>query len=190
MLQSPDLLAVEHPGQVSRNELPAMQRAMILDRPVIGVSAAIPLESLASQPANVDEGDAGLRLGDICQLEWDSFSVKNKFIVWTDKRDRRVALDLDPRLADVIAAIAPINSQYVFPEERALYKDTRRKANLSTYFRRICAAVDIHGKTFHDLRSSFIVDCKKRGLPMEHIAESVGHRSTTTTKGYIPKGED
>ena len=36
----------------------------------------------------------GLRLGDICQLEWDCFSQVDRANVWTDKRDRRVSLPL------------------------------------------------------------------------------------------------
>ena len=35
----------------------------------------------------------GLRIGDVVRLEWESLSTPGKFIVWTRKRDKRIALD-------------------------------------------------------------------------------------------------
>jgi integrase len=129
----------------------------------------------------------GLRLGDVAKLEWATLSTPGKIIVWTDKRDRRVVLDLHPVLLDAISAIPPINTEYVFPEQRAIVMDVTKRANLSTQFRRICESLDIHGKTFHDLRSSYIVACKREGIEIQHIAQNVGHISTTTTRGYMPR---
>jgi integrase len=42
---------------------------------------------------------AGLRLGDICSLEWSCLQHPNKLIVWTDKRDTQVELPVDENLA-------------------------------------------------------------------------------------------
>lgn len=129
----------------------------------------------------------GLRLGDIAKLEWDSFAVPKKIIVWTEKRDKRVALDLHPSLEKAIGAVAPINKRFVFPEEAEISSDMNRRANLSTYFRRLCEANNIEGKTFHDIRSHYVTACAKAGIPIEHIAVNVGHSSTATTRGYMGK---
>jgi hypothetical protein len=43
--------------------------------------------------------NAGLRLGDICALEWACLKEPGKVVVWTDKRDTRVDLPVDDDLA-------------------------------------------------------------------------------------------
>lgn len=37
---------------------------------------------------------------------------------------------------------------------------------------------------FHSLRAYWVVDCRKRGIPLEIIAEQAGHVDINTTKGY------
>lgn len=127
----------------------------------------------------------GLRLGDVAMIEWDSFAVAGKIIVWTDKKDKRVALDIHPNLQRAIDSVPPNGTKYMFPDEREVAMDPARRANLSTYFRRVCHASGIETHTFHDLRSAYCTDCFKRGIEIEHIAQNVGHTYTATTRGYI-----
>jgi integrase len=128
----------------------------------------------------------GLRIGDICQLEWETFTVPGKIIVWTDKRNKRVVLPMDhPDLVDAVASIKPLSNQYVFPDQRDAYLDPKRRANFSTYFRRWAEEAGVKGKTFHDLRSSFISDAAKRGVPIDYIRKLAGHSDEQTTRGYI-----
>lgn len=132
----------------------------------------------------------GLRLGDICKIEWDCFGQPGKVVVWTEKRDRRVSLPLEPKvLADAIAAVPPNNTRFLFPEEAAIYDDLARRPRFSVYFQRILQRLGIEGKSFHDLRSSFIADCLQRGIPIEHISYSVGHMQITTTQRYVPQSK-
>lgn len=128
----------------------------------------------------------GLRLGDVAQLEWDCLSVAGKIIVWSDKRDRRISLPLKEKvLIDALAAVPRVSKDYLFPSVREEYLNFRTRANLSTQFRRIAEKNGIKGKTFHDLRASFLSDAAERGVPIEHIAQSAGHSSIVTTQRYI-----
>jgi integrase len=128
---------------------------------------------------------AGLRLGDICCLERASLAKPGKLIVWTDKTNTRVELDLDENLARGIAAIpASTSKKLCFPEQDAIMRGPQR-AKLSVQFSRILQAVKIRGHSFHDLRHSFCSDCKRRGIPTPHIAKLVGHADEETTKVYL-----
>ena len=126
----------------------------------------------------------GLRLGDICNLEWSCFNKPGKMVVWTDKRDRRVELEIPQQLADVLALVPIKDPHYLFPSAREILLDARRRSNLSVNFRRICQRLGIKGRTFHELRHTYVTDCVKRGIPMPHISRAVGHTSTSTTEGY------
>lgn len=128
----------------------------------------------------------GLRLGDICQLEWDCLEVPGQISTWTDKRDRRVSLPLVPvELAAAIEAVPRQWPKYLFPYQRELARSPTRRALLSTQFGRLCHAVGVKGRVFHDLRSSYATACLRDGVPMPHISQSLGHRAEITTKIYI-----
>ena len=127
---------------------------------------------------------AGLRLGDICCLERASLARPGKLIVWTDKRDARVELDVDANLAKGIAAIPPSSKRFCFPEQDAIMRGPQR-AKLSVQFSRILEACKIAGHSFHDLRHTFCSDCQRRGIPTPHIAKMVGHSDQETTKLYL-----
>lgn len=132
----------------------------------------------------------GLRLGDICKLEWDVLSVPGFLSVWTEKRDKRVQLPLEPgELVMALSAIPPRDRQYLFPEEQKTAENPTRRSNFSVQFGRLLHALGIQGKSFHDLRSSYISDCAARGITMEHIAKAVGHSSVFTTMGYLGRKE-
>jgi integrase len=130
----------------------------------------------------------GLRMGDISCLEWDSLDLdKNTLSVWTQKRDRRVELPLEPEiLRDVLAAVPRQHPQYLFNYQKGINNDVAHRHYLSVGFARIARALSLPGtKTFHCLRASYITDCNLRGIPIEHIARSVGHSNTDVTWGYV-----
>lgn len=129
--------------------------------------------------------EIGLRLGDICNLEWDSFSKSGYAIVWTDKRDRRVMAPISDELSELLTLIPVSHEKYLFPEEREFNLDPKQRARLSIYFKRYCEYNDIKGKSFHCLRHGCITRWHKEGKSLEHISREVGHASTKTTKGYV-----
>ena len=129
--------------------------------------------------------EVGLRLGDICQLEWQCFSRPHKIIVWTDKRDTRVALPISDGLSDLVSEIPVTHNLYLFREQREIILDTSRRSRLSVQFGRLAEACGVHGKSFHCLRHAFATRLKKEGLTMDDIAEAMGHTGTKATEGYV-----
>ena len=136
----------------------------------------------------------GLRLSDICNLEWDCFKP-GEIVVWTIKRDKRVALPvMDPligstRLLAVLKQIEQVHPQYVFPKEREIINDPKQRAKLSIYYGRILNRLGIRDdssdrKSFHSLRHSFITRLNKAGKTLEEIGRLVGHSNTETTEAY------
>jgi len=146
----------------------------------------------------------GLRLGDICRLEWDSL-IRNKagmfqqIIVWTDKRDKRVMLPIsDPFIGggqlrmflDEIKMLEghPHKSGYCFPEQKADIENPKARSKISAYFTRIVRKAGIDGKSFHCLRHSFVSRLATEGRSLKEIGKLVGHSNTETTEGYAHHG--
>jgi len=131
----------------------------------------------------------GLRLSDIAKLEWDTFAEPGVAVVWTDKRDRRVALPTThPTLLKALEAIPREHKRFVFPDQRELALDMKRRSYLSCDFSRVCARLGIT-KSFHSLRHAFATALDREGKPLWYIADAMGHAygkpSFATTGGYI-----
>lgn len=138
----------------------------------------------------------GMRLTDIACLEWASFNEK-EIIVWTRKRESRIAIPLDDELiggGELVPLLMgmlmdlPQRGQYCFPEQRAIALDPVKRAKLSVQFGRLVASVDVE-KSFHCLRHSFATRMDKAGKSIEEIGRLLGHSAsnTATTKGYVHK---
>jgi integrase len=135
--------------------------------------------------------ETGLRLSDICQLEWDCIEG-NQLVVHTDKRDKRVAI---PMWAEVKMAINCIPERdddeelYCFPDYNEKYNNPKTTATISNAFKRILrnAGVSRNGLSFHSLRHACLTKWESGGLDLEHIQKLAGHSSSETTKGYIHK---
>lgn len=128
--------------------------------------------------------DTGLRLGDIAQLEWASFTG-NRLIVWTEKADKRVDIPLTVDMVVAMTSIPKTDPVYCFPVQREIAIDLERRSGLSMQFTRLCARAGITGKSFHSLRHTNASELSTGGASMEEIAKRLGHTSTETTKGYV-----
>ena len=138
----------------------------------------------------------GLRLSDCANLEWASLRG-NEVIVWTRKRNARVALPIaDPLcgggelaliLLEIMDAIPRTGktAKFIFPEERTQSNDPGLKSKLSTYYKRHLERIGIETKTFHCLRHAFATRLAKAGKTEEEIGRLIGHSDKETTKGYI-----
>jgi integrase len=127
----------------------------------------------------------GLRLGDVCCLEWSSVGEK-ALTVWTDKRDRRVELPLNPsELRKAIASIPYEDKRYCFPSMANMVTDKSGTAKASCYFVRHIKRMGIEGKSFHCLRHTYATNCRAEGVEMPHISKNMGHQSEWTTRGYV-----
>lgn len=138
---------------------------------------------------------SGLRLSDCANLEWSCIS-ETEIIVWTRKRNARVALPImDPLigggelgliLLEMMESI-PQNkkSKFIFPAESAIINSPTEQTKLSIYYARLLERIGIEGKSFHCLRHSFATRLAKAGKTEEEIGRLIGHANVETTKGYI-----
>ncbi len=141
--------------------------------------------------------ELGLRLGGICNLEWECFRKQGVIVVNTRKRDKRLELPISERLAQLATEIPVTDPKFLFPEQREKLLDVEKRAALSMQFKRICEKLGIEGKSFHSLRHAAATTkfqkadketlAKKlaENLTLDQIAALLGHSQTKTTKGYV-----
>ncbi len=129
--------------------------------------------------------EIGMRLGDICNLEWSCFAEAGRVVVWTEKRDRRISVPISDELSELLTMIPVGHERYLFPEQREIHTDAAKRATLSVYFKRYCERNGITDKSFHCLRHGCITRWDKEGKSLESIGKAVGHSNTKTTKGYV-----
>jgi integrase len=132
----------------------------------------------------------GLRLGDICTLEWASVTQDFELVVWTKKRDKRVKpFTLAPnRLQEALKGVDRGETPYLFPEQRQIVLTPSRRAQLSSYFARLCSFSGILGKSFHSFRHYYVRELARQGTPIQDISTYVGHSQPGTTEGYLGQG--
>jgi integrase len=138
--------------------------------------------------------ETGLRLGDICNLEWPSFGTPGKLVVWTGKTNQRVEFNISARLTGLLSTIPVTDSKFVFPEQRRIISDEKKRAGLSTQFTRLCARCGFNGH-FHLLRHAAASSHAKhemsdvleiiREIGLEKARKILGHKRAKTTHGYV-----
>jgi integrase len=138
-----------------------------------------------------------LRLSDIAQLEWRCFGEAGKIVVWTEKTNRRMEFPVSEAVGNLITDIPVNDADFVFPEQRALIRDPKKRSGLSVEFARLLERLDIKGKSFHSLRhfraSKSYANLDKEALAaklasalsMNEIKQLLGHASSKTTQGYV-----
>ena len=144
--------------------------------------------------ATVFSWEIGLRLGDICQLEWACFSNPGEIVVHTDKRDVRIAVPMSDPMRDELSQLEGHDLDYLFPKQRELIL-SRNRAQPSEYFRKELRAVGIEGKSFHALRHTCVRRIKKEleqsgeNLSFQEILRRIGrvvaHSHQDSTKLYL-----
>lgn len=154
----------------------------------------------------------GLRLGDVASLEWASLSEPGWLVVWTRKRDKRVKVPVSldtakqwclerkiewsepiekyfgvamSSLQGTINQLRREHESFVFPYQNSINTMPQYSAVLSSEFRKIILKVGLSGYSFHGLRRSYCTELNRLNLPIEHIANAVGHSNTSTTQRYI-----
>ena len=127
----------------------------------------------------------GLRLGDVMALEWGSFSTPGKLTVWTQKKDKRVSLDLTPEIEAIVADIPQLDERFCFPYHAKWSLNHVGRITASKQFVRIFRKAGVDGHTFHDLRATYILRCREAGIPMPLISAAVAHSSEAQTLSYL-----
>lgn len=141
---------------------------------------------------------AGLRLSDCAHLEWSSLR-DNEIVVWTRKRNARVALPLnDPLIGGgelgliILEMMDSIPKRgatktMLFPKEVAVMKDPIKNSQPSLGYVRLLRRIGIQVKTFHCHRHAFATRLAKAGKTDVEIGRLIGHSDVETTQGYIHK---
>lgn len=128
----------------------------------------------------------GLRLGDICSLEHNSFTREGYIVVWTQKRDKQVVVPVDEEWKKAwLARIPKTHETWVFPKDHWRFLANIGSGNVSEDFTTLCKSLGIYGKSFHCLRATFVTRKVEEGTPIKQVAELVGHSYTSTTEGYV-----
>ena len=168
-------------------------KTLLTDEEIETVLAGLGKDDPFWTAAIVISRDCGLRISDICCLEWKSIDYRKHIItVHTQKTGTRVELPMTRRvIASLLRVpIATRTEKYVFPVERSDVRDTAKRSKFSVYFKRILAKHNITGKSFHSLRATFATDeyMSMQGVDqeaMKAVAEKLGHKGTKVTSHYV-----
>jgi integrase len=131
--------------------------------------------------------ETGLRLSDICKLEWASFALGNKLIVWTDKTDARVELTLSDALLEMLYKIPKTkgHEEYVFYMEKLRYEDEVMRRSFPGRFKHFCYSAGCPDKSFHCLRFTKAQEVFDETGDIEEVQKQLGHASPAMSKRYL-----
>jgi integrase len=153
----------------------------------------------------------GLRLGDVVTLRWDEIDFREHMIKRIPNKTRRkrriVKLPLHPVLETMLRELRARTvgtSEYLFPDDAALYEKGRSSAitkHIQDHFTAcgIQTTEKITGQHrrkvivrvgFHSLRHSFVSLCAANRIPQVAIQEMVGHGSPAMTEHYTHAGHE
>jgi len=194
ILVDPSRLVAVNPRLLTHEQLETKHKATFTDAEVEYLLA----KAEGIEPPSITAGffraaiilgrDLALRLGDICNLEWDSFNFMTRTVrVWTSKGGSRVEVPMTNRVLRLIASIQTGDHKYVFPNEREIVNDVNRRALLSVNFGRFLKSAGLDGYSFHSLRATYATTMANQGATLDEIAEALGHKGTEVTKAYVRK---
>jgi integrase len=131
--------------------------------------------------------DLALRLGDICNLEWPCFQG-DTLAIWQGKTNTRLEIPVSKRVKDLVESLPREDVRFLFPKERAIINDTKRRANLSVAFKVFLDRFGFNGYSFHCLRATLATTMANNGATLTDIAERLGHhKGSEATKAYVRK---
>jgi len=126
---------------------------------------------------------SGLREQEQCQLPWADVNFDRRIITIRDTKngdDREV--DMSETLYQLLLKIPTrFNCAYVFTNGKT--KKPYKCFN-NTLWRKVLRNAGVKGLRWHDLRHTFGSRLRQRGVPLETIAELMGHKSLAMTLRY------
>lgn len=133
------------------------------------------------EPVIVVAWNTGLRLSDVCMLEWRSVDVARQCIKVTPIKTKNVGkvveIPLSTHAMEVINS-RPKDTRYVITEAAVHYRTDRHKT-ISSLFGRILKYAGIEGKSFHSFRHSFVTRHLEAGANPAVLATITGHSLNT-----------
>ncbi|MBR1434078.1 MAG: site-specific integrase [Bacteroidales bacterium] len=143
--------------------------------------------------------ETGLRIGELCALQWSDFDMKDKVVrIWKTVykihlENGLYCLDLGtPKTRKSIREI-PL-SACLYPKVKAILMVTKMDyfvvdntekptdpRNLREYFQRMCRRIGLPRMHFHCLRHSFATRCIESGVDYKTVSSLLGHANISTT---------
>jgi integrase len=123
----------------------------------------------------------GVRISELMGLELDQLHA-GAWIVPPGKGHAERTIPLSPESERALHELVGLLSTVKSRNGRPLKITERWALDLLAW---ACPAAGIERFCPHDLRRTFATECRRAGLPITVIRDLMGHKSTTTTEGYI-----
>jgi site-specific recombinase, phage integrase family len=152
----------------------------------------------------------GLRLGEICGLQWQDINLENKTLIihrtlqkiYIKEKNRCYSkIIIDTPKTKTSNRTIPLNYDFInliksFYEDKSYYFITNNKNYLEPhryrhYYQKLLHSLNLPKLTFHSLRHTFATQAIELGIDYKTISEILGHSNISTTLNlYIhPKTE-
>lgn len=129
--------------------------------------------------------DTGLRLSNVCNLQWSEVNLFNRLIIIASvnmKNSDYIGIPLTERSCQTFRELQRIRaiSDYVFHDSgQRIYPVKVQRA-----FRKALKAANIPNFHFHDLRHCYCSYLRQQGVDLHTIAILAGHKDLRMTKRY------
>lgn len=143
----------------------------------------------------------GLRIGEICALQWDDISLeeksiyvhstmqrvqdfisnekKTKIIITSPKSSCSIrTIPLPKNIVELLCEYYDGQKGYVLTGSEIKYIEPRV---MQRYFSKVLNAVSLKDITFHTLRHTFATRCVEKGIDIKILSEILGHSSVNIT---------
>lgn len=142
----------------------------------------------------------GLRIGEICGLQWDNIDFNNDLIYITKTAQRQKIIDDIKKTRLVLTEPKTLTSKRCVPVPKFLiqylqsYQDTYNNGdfvlsnsssiydprNIQKRFKRLCKKNNFD-TNFHNLRHSYATECVYENVEIKSLSEILGHSKVSTT---------
>ncbi len=131
--------------------------------------------------------DTGLRLTNICELNWNQIDFFSKTIhIEKTKNKAGVCIPMTER---VLQTLKDLRKDDSFPIDWVFGKKYKRD-QVSKAFKRVCRRVQLDDVTFHTLRHSFCSHLAINGANLNDIASIAGHKDLRSARRYSHLNND
>ena len=143
----------------------------------------------------------GLRKSDCCSLKWSEVDFDANMIRKLPKKTKRTGklarVPIHPKLKEILLSLKR-EGEYVNPHAYRMYGTDELDGYIKTVFDEAgitTSAKDENGKLkfitgFHALRTSFVSNCARDGIPLNVIQTMVAHSRIDMTMDYTRTNED
>ena len=129
----------------------------------------------------------GARKNEIARLRWSELDLDRGMLRLKDSKTGPKVIPLGAAALELIAAIPPNGSRYLFPDRKHPDQPTR---NLDWAWVRIREAADLEDLRIHDLRHTFASAGLSSGEGLPLIGKLLGHAHISTTSRYAHLADD